>query len=184
MFISAKMSILAAALLLGGAEIAAAQQQPPAAEPQQPSPAAEPQQPAATPQEGANSAAPGPVSAAAPGGNAEGAKAAGKLVLLFGTGSAALGSQNEAILDKASRLYREGKPIIMIVSGSSDTTGSPERNLTLSQQRATAVAHGLLARGIPAQRTQILAKGETSLPVPTPQGVAEAQNRRVEITWR
>jgi flagellar motor protein MotB len=29
-----------------------------------------------------------------------------------------------------------------------------------------------------------LAKGETELPVPTNQGVAEAQNRRVEITWR
>ncbi|MBV9750389.1 MAG: OmpA family protein [Acetobacteraceae bacterium] len=174
MRISAKTSILAASLLLGGADVAAAQQQP----------TAPPQQPTAAPQEGANSVAPGPVSTPAPGSSSEGAQPAGKLVLLFATGSAALDAQNEAILDKASRLYRDGKPIIMIVSGSTDTTGSPERNLTLSQQRATAVAHGLLARGIPAQRTQILAKGETNLPVPTPQGVAEAQNRRVEITWR
>ncbi len=171
--ISAKTSALAAVLLFGGAGAAAAQQ-----------PAEAPQQSIATPQEGANSEAPGPVSAPAPGSSPEGAQPAGKLVLLFATGSAALDAQNEAILDKASRLYREGKPIIMIVSGSSDTTGSPARNLTLSQQRATAVAHGLLARGIPAQRTQILAKGESNLPVPTPQGVAEAQNRRVEITWR
>ena len=122
--------------------------------------------------------------AAAPGGAAEGASAAGKLVLLFEPGSAALGTQNEAILDKASRLYREGRPIIMIVAGSSDTTGSAARNLLLSQERADAVARGMAARGIPSERTQILAKGVTALPVPTGPGVAEAQNRRVEITWR
>ena len=122
--------------------------------------------------------------AAAPGGAAEGASPAGKLVLLFGPGSAALGAQNEAILDKASRLYREGRPIVMIVAGSSDTTGSAARNLLLSQERADAVARGMAARGIPPERTQILAKGVTALPVPTGPGVAEAQNRRVEITWR
>ncbi len=130
------------------------------------------------------STAPAPVSAAAPGGASEGAEPSGKLVLLFDTGSAALDAHNEAILDQASRLYREGRPIIMIVSGGADAVGSPAQNLTLSQQRATAVAHGLLARGIPAERTQILAKGETNPAVPAQRGVPEAQNRRVEITWR
>jgi len=129
-------------------------------------------------------AAQAPVSAAAPGGSSEGAEPAGKLVLLFDTGSAAIDARNEAILDQASRLYREGRPIIMIVSGGADAVGSPAQNLILSQQRATAVARGLLARGIPAERTQILAKGETNPAVPAPRGVPEAQNRRVEITWR
>lgn len=129
--------------------------------------------------------APAPATgAAAPGGAAEGASPAGKLVLLFAPGSAALGAQSEATLDKASRLYREGRPIVMIVAGSSDTTGSPAQNLLLSQARADAVARGMAARGIPAERTQILAKGVTALPVPTGPGVAEPQNRRVEITWR
>ena len=72
----------------------------------------------------------------------------------------------------------------MIVAGSSDTTGTPAQNLQLSQARANAVARGMAARGIPAERTQILAKGVTALPVPTGPGVAEPQNRRVEITWR
>jgi hypothetical protein len=57
-------------------------------------------------------------------------------------------------------------------------------NLEISQRRAEAVLKGLLARGIPADRFQVLAKGETELPVPTNSGVAELQNRRVEITWR
>ncbi|MGI4942837.1 MAG: OmpA family protein [Janthinobacterium lividum] len=104
--------------------------------------------------------------------------------MLFPSGGAALSAENQAILDQASRLYREGRPIIMIVSGSTDAVGVPSQNLILSQQRANAVARGMLARGIPAERTQILAKGETNPAVPATRGVPEAQNRRVEITWR
>jgi len=161
MLTSAKTCCLAGLLLIGASSGAIAQQADP-----QPSPSTD------------------PVSAPAPGGTSEGADPAGKLVLLFKTGQAALNARNEAILDQASRLYREGRPIIMIVSGSTDAVGSPVENLLLSQRRATAVARGLVARGIPAERTQILAKGETNAAVPTPRGVPEAQNRRVEITWR
>ena len=125
-----------------------------------------------------------PISAPAPGGAAEGAAAAGKLVLLFATGTDTLDVRNQALLDSASRLYREGRPIIMIVSGSTDSVGEPVQNLLLSQRRANAVARGLLARGIPAERTQILAKGETNPAVDVPRGTPEPQNRRVEITWR
>jgi len=158
----ANACILAAAVLLGGIRVAAAQQE-------------------ASPPP---STAQAPVSAAAPGGASEGATPSGKLVLLFDTGSAALDAHNEAILDKASRLYREGRPIIMIVSGSTDSVGAPAQNLLLSQQRANSVARGLIARGIPAERTQILAKGETNPAVQAPRGTPEAQNRRAEITWR
>jgi outer membrane protein OmpA-like peptidoglycan-associated protein len=72
----------------------------------------------------------------------------------------------------------------MILTGTADRTGNAEVNLDLSQRRAAAVLRGLLDRGIPADRFQVLAKGETELPVPTDAGVAELQNRRVEITWR
>ena len=130
------------------------------------------------------STAPAPVAAPVPGGSVQGAEPAGKLVLLFNTGASALDSRNDAILDQASRLYREGQPIIMMVSGSTDAVGQPAENLLLSQRRATAVVRGLIARGIPAERTQILAKGESNPAVPGQRGVPEPQNRRVEITWR
>ncbi len=130
------------------------------------------------------SLAPGPVTAPAPSGPSQGAEAAGKLVLLFGEGASTLDARNQAILDQASRLYREGRPIIMTVSGGSDAVGQPAQNLLLSQRRATAVVRGMIARGIPAERTEILAKGETNPAVPTQRGVPEPQNRRVEITWR
>lgn len=106
------------------------------------------------------------------------------LVVLFDVGSTTIRNEDKAVLDHASRAYSEGKPIVMILTGTADRTGSAEVNLDLSQRRAAAVLKGLLARGIPADRFQVLAKGETELPVPTNPGVAEVQNRRVEITWR
>jgi OOP family OmpA-OmpF porin len=169
-------SLLLATAVLAGSAAALAQPAAPGAGTAQASPA--------QPSPVQTNPAQAPVNAPAPGGSAEGAQAAGKLVLFFGTGSDALDEQNQAILDKASRLYREGRPIIMIVSGSTDSVGDPVQNLLLSQRRADAVARGLLARGIPAERTQILAKGETNPAVETPRGTPEAQNRRVEITWR
>ena len=72
----------------------------------------------------------------------------------------------------------------MTITGATDSVGTAEQNLVLSQQRANSVLRGLLARGLPAERCQILAKGETNPTVPTARGVAEAQNRRVEISWR
>ena len=106
------------------------------------------------------------------------------LVIYFQSGSSTLRAEDKAILDRASRAYNEGKPIVMILTGTSDRVGNAEKNLTLSQRRATAVLTGLLDRGIPADRFQVLAKGQTELPIPTGQGVPEVQNRRVEITWR
>ena len=106
------------------------------------------------------------------------------LVLYFDPGSAAVRQQDVSLLDQASRLYRAGNPLVMVVTGSADTTGSPAANLRLSEQRANSVLQGLVARGIPIERFQVMAKGETDLVVPTPPNVSEERNRRVEITWR
>jgi outer membrane protein OmpA-like peptidoglycan-associated protein len=106
------------------------------------------------------------------------------LVLYFNPGSATVRPQDVALLDQASRLYRAGNPIVMIVSGSADLTGSPGPNLRLSQRRANNVLQGLVSRGIPVERFQVIAKGETDPAVQTKPGVAEVRNRRVEVTWR
>ena len=106
------------------------------------------------------------------------------LVVYFDMGSTTIRNDDKAVLDHASRAFNEGKPIVMILTGTADRTGDAAVNLEISQLRAAAVLKGLIARGIPADRFQVLAKGETELPVPTNAGVAEPQNRRVEITWR
>jgi peptidoglycan-associated lipoprotein len=115
---------------------------------------------------------------------AEAAAAPAPLVVYFDLGSTAIRNEDKAVLDHASRAFNEGKPIVMILTGTADRTGDAGVNLEISQLRAAAVLKGLIARGIPADRFQVLAKGETELPVPTNPGVAEVQNRRVEITWR
>ncbi len=106
------------------------------------------------------------------------------LVVFFDKGSSTLRRKDRAILDRASRAYNEGRPIVMMLTGTSDRVGDAQANLALSQRRATAVLRGLLDRGIPADRFQVLAKGQTELPVPTNAGVPEVKNRRVEISWR
>jgi outer membrane protein OmpA-like peptidoglycan-associated protein len=121
---------------------------------------------------------------ASPTAGAAPAKAPDSLSLYFDPGSASVSPQSQNVLDLAARTYRDGKPIIMAVSGASDSTGSAAANLRLSQLRADHVLQGLVARGIPVERFQVLAKGETEPAVAAPEGTAEARNRRVEITWR
>lgn len=132
----------------------------------------------------AQSTAPAPAAAPQPADAKPAAAGPSSVVILFDSGSSELRPSDSATLDKVSRVYNEGKPIVMILTGTSDSTGKAEANLALSQKRATAVLNGLLERGIPAERFQVVAKGETELPVPTAKGVNEVENRRVEITWR
>ena len=56
--------------------------------------------------------------------------------------------------------------------------------LQLSQRRAQNVMKGLVSRGIPIERFQVVAKGGTDPAVPTSPGTGEERNRRVELTWR
>jgi OOP family OmpA-OmpF porin len=158
--------ILFCSALLAGVSAAVAQNAPAT----NPAPsAASPAQGAATPAQGAASPAPSTPSS---------------LVLYFDPGSATVRQQDITLLDQASRLYRAGKPIVMIVTGSADATGAASANLLLSQQRANNVLQGLVSRGIPVERFQVIAKGQTDPVVPTPPETSEERNRRVEITWR
>jgi outer membrane protein OmpA-like peptidoglycan-associated protein len=106
------------------------------------------------------------------------------LVIHFDVGSSTILPEDRKVLDQASRAFNEGKPQVMIVTGCADRVGAPALNLSLSQRRATAVLKALVDRGLPIDRFQVLAKGETDLAVPTGAGISEPENRRVEITWR
>jgi outer membrane protein OmpA-like peptidoglycan-associated protein len=67
------------------------------------------------------------------------------------------------------------------VIGYTDTTGSRKYNQRLSQRRAEAVADALAAQGVPRSAIAVQRRGEDQLPVPTGDGFAEPQNRRVNI---
>jgi opacity protein-like surface antigen len=67
------------------------------------------------------------------------------------------------------------------LDGYTDLSGSAAYNLGLSERRANSVADGLIARGIAPDEIVVRAFGEENPLVPTPDGVREPQNRRVEI---
>jgi OOP family OmpA-OmpF porin len=113
------------------------------------------------------------------------AQAPTSLSVYFASGSYAIAPKDAATLDEASRIFNDGKPIVMIITGMADATGAPAPNLLLSQKRADVVFAGLVARGLPPNRFQILAKGATdALSGSQPAAGPDQQFRKVEITWR
>ena len=106
------------------------------------------------------------------------------LKVYFDTGSASISPDQAATLDRAVRTFREGDPFVMVVAGAADKVGDPGVNLNISLLRAQAVATALTDRGIPIERLQVLGRGNSELAIPTDDGVAEAENRIVEISWR
>jgi hypothetical protein len=70
------------------------------------------------------------------------------------------------------------------VAGHADRSGPADYNLRLSQRRAEAVADELVRNGVARERISVSAYGETRPLVPTPDGVREPQNRRVEMVVR
>jgi outer membrane protein OmpA-like peptidoglycan-associated protein len=72
----------------------------------------------------------------------------------------------------------------LLVIGHTDKVGTDAYNDTLSRQRAEVVRNALLARGLAQDKVVAIGRGKREPIVPTPDGVAEARSRRVEIQVR
>ncbi len=68
------------------------------------------------------------------------------------------------------------------VTGHTDTSGSADYNIGLSERRASVVRDALVARGLPAGGIATSARGETELARATNDGVREPLNRRTAVT--
>ena len=71
-----------------------------------------------------------------------------------------------------------------MVIGHTDSVGGLEANDKLSRLRAETVRDILIAAGVPENKIEIAGRGEREPLVKTANEVAEAQNRRVEISVR
>jgi OmpA-OmpF porin, OOP family len=71
-----------------------------------------------------------------------------------------------------------------LVWGFTDTVGTAEYNLKLSERRADAVADYLVSKGVSRDRLVTKGFGKTNLAVETPDQTPEPRNRRVEIRRR
>ena len=85
--------------------------------------------------------------------------------------------------DILAEIARRPVPDVLVV-GHTDAVGNDQANDALGQQRADSVRAALLARGIAPHNIQAISRGKRELAVPTPDGVAEPRNRRVEILVR
>jgi len=85
------------------------------------------------------------------------------------------------VIALAAQAFKAGAPVTVQVTGFTDTSGSPDYNQRLSERRANAVATALVQDGVPQTNLVVTGRGENDLRVPTPDGVREPQNRRVEI---
>jgi outer membrane protein OmpA-like peptidoglycan-associated protein len=98
----------------------------------------------------------------------------------FRTGSARLSHADLHTIRDAADAYQKGATAVT-VTGFTDTVGKEKANQRLSDRRAQAVAHALIAAGVPASAVTTTGVGETQLAVATGNNVAERANRRVVI---
>ncbi|HUZ73818.1 MAG TPA: OmpA family protein [Stellaceae bacterium] len=85
------------------------------------------------------------------------------------------------VVAAAAEAFKAGHRTRLDATGYTDLAGTKAYNLRLSQRRAVAVRKLLIADGVPASEITTAWKGEQDPRVPTPNGVREPQNRRVEI---
>lgn len=105
-------------------------------------------------------------------------------IIFFDFDSAAITPPAGRILDDVTTAYREGKKATVALDGHADRSGSNAYNQRLSERRAAAAKAALVERGVPPDAIATAAYGETRPRVPTPDGVREQENRRVEIEIR
>jgi OmpA-OmpF porin, OOP family len=72
----------------------------------------------------------------------------------------------------------------IVVVGHTDLVGTETFNDALARKRAETVRAVLIRRGIAAENVVAVGRGKREPAVPTPDGVAEPRNRRVEIVVR
>ena len=104
--------------------------------------------------------------------------------LYFDSGTANLLPESQPAVEKVAAAIQSRKSCDISVIGHSDTVGDNKINQPLSLQRAEVVQKSLLAKGINPECMDLRYYGEHDLAVRTPDNVAEAKNRRVEVEIR
>lgn len=92
-------------------------------------------------------------------------------------------ASNPVLAEAAAAARKLEQPEILIV-GNTDTAGPETYNMTLSKERAEAVARVLISKGLAASALKMQAYGENRPVIETADGVREEGNRRVEIVVR
>ena len=99
----------------------------------------------------------------------------------FETGKDVIKQSFRSSLDKLAALVKQNPDWDVVLKGHADNTGTAERNLQLSKNRANAVKDYLVKRGVRASSIQVYGLGAEKPIASNETPVGRAQNRRVEI---
>src|SRR5437868_3013658 len=92
--------------------------------------------------------------------------------------------QAHATIRQAAAAYKAKGRAQITATGHTDRSGTEDYKMALSLLRANAVKDALVSEGVNASDIAVVGLGEAQPLVPTPDGVREAQNRRVQIVLR
>lgn len=102
-------------------------------------------------------------------------------IVFFDWDSTVITPEAQAIIQDAANAATSLGVARIELTGHADRSGSPRYNQKLSVKRAEAVKTVLVGLGVSEANIVTIGKGESAPLVPTPDGVREPQNRRVEI---
>jgi outer membrane protein OmpA-like peptidoglycan-associated protein len=105
-------------------------------------------------------------------------------ILHFDEGRDVLTAESAALIPAILNAIRERRATSITVTGHTDTTADPQFNYQLGMRRAQGVAGTLVGAGVNASDLFVASHGEADLLVKTARGVANAENRRVEVIVR
>ena len=100
----------------------------------------------------------------------------------FETGKADLKEVSHSLLDEVAKMLKDNPQVELIsVEGHTDSTGSPDFNRKLSQQRAESVAKYLSSKGVKAARMEPKGFGPDRPIADNETDAGREANRRVEF---
>jgi OOP family OmpA-OmpF porin len=104
-----------------------------------------------------------------------------KYIVLFDFDKSNINAEAQTVIDKVVAAAGKMGTVNISATGHADRSGSETYNMALSLRRADAVRAALIAGGLSGDAITVAGRGESEPAVPTPDGVKEPANRRVEI---
>jgi outer membrane protein OmpA-like peptidoglycan-associated protein len=101
--------------------------------------------------------------------------------ILFATGSYKLLSGSNKGLNEVVKILQGNPDLKLSIDGHTDNTGTPEKNLALSQSRANSVKDYLVSKGIDASRLTATGHGQDEPIADNKTAAGRQKNRRVEM---
>lgn len=107
----------------------------------------------------------------------------GPYIVYFDWDKSDLTPEATALLDAAAQAYGDCPGRTVVVAGHTDSANNAAYSIALSERMARSVADYLAKAGVPQGAIETRGYGRSNPQVQAADGVREAQNRRVEITF-